>query len=257
MKILLILLFIVAVALPIANGTVFVGQTFANVTLNATASNTAINMSGMSTFAGRLEVANNSISLQNVSYNVSGANFSFPGINFTTANSLIYSYQFPNISLSSGNTIVILNGLPQNVSNVTIVVGTNGITPWNPLLTFPDLSTQIPAYVFDNTTGLMTFTVGSLPSGSTTLQLNDGACGVAGNAACGPGSYQGGGGSSGGASNASLNGSPSTIPNASSVSLNFSSAPFGFDTPATNPLVIGVGVLACVGIVAFLFTRSL
>ena len=153
-----------------ASATVFVGQTFSGQTFIAPGANVTLNVSGLNFTADRLETANLSVSLQNVSYNTTGANFSLPLLNFTTANSSRFSYQFPNITSSSGNTITILNGLAENVSNITITVGTNGIVPSSPRLTLPDASSQNPSYSYDSTTGMLSFTVSSLPSGVSTLR---------------------------------------------------------------------------------------
>ena len=63
------------------------------------------------------------INLTNISYNITGANISFHNINFTTQNSIVFCWQFPNVSSSSGNIVTILNGLSKNVSNVNFIIG--------------------------------------------------------------------------------------------------------------------------------------
>lgn len=110
----------------------------------------------------------NGVNTTNVTYNITGANFSIASLNFTTPNSTAYSWQFPNISASSGNGVLVLNGLSQNVT-ATIIVGTNGVGVAVPLLTFPDGSTSAPSYNFSN--GSITL-MASFPPGVTTLFLN-------------------------------------------------------------------------------------
>lgn len=160
------LMLLCLVALPMAQA-----AQYSNIVLQDSASNITLNISGVSINISSRAMGNG-INLTTAEYNVTGATFGIASINLTSMNSYVSSWQFPNISSSSGNVIVILNGLSQDVSNLMITVGTNGIVPNSPLLTYPSLTSQNPMYSFDNSTGVATVTVSSLPSGSTALLLD-------------------------------------------------------------------------------------
>lgn len=74
-----------------------------------------------------------------------------------------------NISNGSTNQKFINSTLTTNVSNLTIIINTGGIVSSNLLLTFPDGSSQNPAYSYGNNTLTLTTT---LPPGVSTLYLN-------------------------------------------------------------------------------------
>lgn len=146
----------------ISNGT-FLNASDVNITLTVDAVNLSFSA---------LNITNHSIEFQNISYNITGANFSVALLNFTTPNTNLFSSSLPNISSISLNTVVILNGLSQNISQVNIIIGTNGVTPSSPLLTFPDGSSQNPSYSYDSVGGLLTLSGVSLPPGVSTLTFD-------------------------------------------------------------------------------------
>lgn len=138
--------------------------------VNTSVSNTLINFSNFTAYASEVDVFGNNTYIANLTYNTTGANFTF-SYNFTTPNIVYLPSQFPNVSSTSANVIQFSSGLN---TTVTIIVGTNGIVPSSPLLTFPDGTTVNPSYSYDSVGGMMLLNV-TLPSGITTLTLDPNA----------------------------------------------------------------------------------
>ena len=170
-------------------------------------SNTSVNVS-QNISVSEAEIGSTYITLWNATVNNSLGSVTCDVLNFTASNNETLSSWFPQISASSGNNITITS-LLNTSCNAQLTVWTNSIIPTTPLITFPDETTQSPAYSYEN--GYLTLTVAGLPNGTTVLSTT-GATQAGGGGTSG-GSGGSGGWNGGGVSNATTNASTTGVGN--------------------------------------------
>lgn len=144
---------------------------YGNVTLSASGSGTNVTFTGMSVDADRAEVGDSYITLWNASVTSYGTTVACDVLNFTAPSSSTDSALFPQATGTATNTRTITNALSQSC-NATVYVSTPDIVPSSPSVRKPDGSSEYIASVYDSSAGIATFSVGSLPSGTSVLTID-------------------------------------------------------------------------------------
>jgi hypothetical protein len=144
-----------------------------NQTLNA--SGAPLNVTfNTTTYIDQVVQTGTFVTLHNATINASGNLVTSRMLNFTTANTSADSSTFPAVtSATFGNidgTIVIRSTLPRS-SNVTVNVGTGGLTPGSLSVVQGNGTVSAPVFTFDTSTNRISFTM-ELSNGTSTVSLS-------------------------------------------------------------------------------------